>query len=47
MLAKLVQSSSVALIDPVPQDTTLRQQRATLLDQEGLTEAAAYDRQLQ
>jgi len=33
------------LIDAVPQDTTLRQQRATLLDQEGLTEAAAYDRQ--
>jgi hypothetical protein len=35
------------LIDAVPQDTTLRQQRATLLDQEGLTEAAAYDRQRQ
>ena len=33
------------LIDAVPQDTQLRQQRATLLDQEGLTEAAAYDRQ--
>ena len=33
------------LIDTVPQDTLLRQQRATLLDQEGLTEAAAYDRQ--
>ena len=32
------------LIDAVPQDTTLRQQRAMLLDQEGLTEAAAYDR---
>jgi hypothetical protein len=27
------------------QDITLRQQRATLLDQEGLTGAAAYDRQ--
>jgi len=35
------------LIDAVPQDTLLRQQRATLLDQEGLTEAAAYDRQRQ
>jgi Domain of Unknown Function (DUF928) len=35
------------LIDAVPQDTTLRQQRAALLDQEGLTEAAAYDRQRQ
>jgi Domain of Unknown Function (DUF928) len=35
------------LIDAVPQDTTLRQQRATLLAQEGLTEAAAYDRQRQ
>jgi len=35
------------LIDTVPQDTLLRQQRATLLDQEGLTEAAAYDRQRQ
>jgi Domain of Unknown Function (DUF928) len=33
------------LIDAVPQDALLRQQRATLLDQEGLTEAAAYDRQ--
>ena len=33
------------LIDAVPQDITLRQQRAALLDQEGLTEAAAYDRQ--
>src|SRR5713101_5962004 len=32
------------LIDTVPQDTLLRQQRATLLDQEDLTEAAAYDR---
>jgi len=35
------------LIDAVPQDALLRQQRATLLDQEGLTEAAAYDRQRQ
>jgi hypothetical protein len=35
------------LIDAVPQDPTLRQQRATLLDQEGLTEVAAYDRQRQ
>ena len=33
------------LIDALPQDTLLRQQRATLLDQEVLTEAAAYDRQ--
>jgi len=33
------------LIDAAPQDTTLRQQRATVLDQEGLTEAAVYDRQ--
>lgn len=33
------------LIDTVPQDITLRQQRATLLDQEGLTGAATYDRQ--
>ena len=33
------------LIDAVPQDALLRRQRATLLDQEGLTEAAAYDRQ--
>ena len=33
------------LIDAEPQNTTLRQQRATLLAQEGLTEAAAYDRQ--
>jgi hypothetical protein len=33
------------LIDAAPQDTTLRQQRATVLIQEGLTEAAIYDRQ--
>jgi hypothetical protein len=33
------------LIDAAPQDTTLRQQRATVLAQEGLTEAAVYDRQ--
>ena len=33
------------LIDTRPQDTTLRLQRATVLTQEGLTEAAAYDRQ--
>jgi hypothetical protein len=33
------------LIDTRPQDTTLRQQRTTMLEQEGLTEAAAYDRQ--
>jgi len=33
------------LIDTRPQDTTLRQQRATVLEQEGLTAAAAYDRQ--
>jgi hypothetical protein len=33
------------LIDTRPQDTTLRQQRNTMLEQEGLTEAAAYDRQ--
>ena len=33
------------LIDTRPQDTTLRQQRATVLAQEGLTAAAAYDRQ--
>jgi hypothetical protein len=35
------------LIDTRPQDTRLRQQRATVLAQEGLTEAAAYDRQHQ
>ena len=33
------------LIDATPQDTMLRQQRATVLEQEGLTAAAAYDRQ--
>jgi len=33
------------LIDATPQDTVLRQQRATVLEQEGLTAAAAYDRQ--
>jgi Domain of Unknown Function (DUF928) len=33
------------LIDATPRDATLRQQRATLLDQEDLPEAAAYDRQ--
>jgi hypothetical protein len=33
------------LIDTRPQDTALRQQRATVLEQEGLTAAAAYDRQ--
>jgi len=33
------------LIDAAPQDTTLRQQRAMVLAQEGLTEAAVYDRQ--
>ena len=33
------------LIDAAPQDTALRQQRATVLEQEGLTAAAAYDRQ--
>ena len=33
------------LIDAIPQDALLRRQRATLLDQEGLTEAGAYDRQ--
>jgi len=33
------------LIDATPQDTALRQQRATVLEQEGLTAAAAYDRQ--
>jgi Domain of Unknown Function (DUF928) len=33
------------LIDAAPQNTTLRQQRATLLEQEELTQAAAYDRQ--
>ena len=32
------------LIDAVPQDTLLRQQRTTLLGQEELTETAAYDR---
>jgi hypothetical protein len=35
------------LIEADAQDRTLRQQRATLLDQEGLTAAAAYDRQRQ
>jgi hypothetical protein len=33
------------LIDTRPQDTTVRQQRAKVLEQEGLTAAAAYDRQ--
>jgi hypothetical protein len=33
------------LIDATPQDTVLRQQRATVLEQEGLTAAATYDRQ--
>jgi hypothetical protein len=33
------------LIDTRPQDTALRQQRAAVLEQEGLTAAAAYDRQ--
>ena len=33
------------LIDAAPQDTSLRQQRAALFEQVGLTEAAAYDRQ--
>jgi len=33
------------LIDTAPQDTTLQQQRAAVLEQEGLTAAAAYDRQ--
>jgi uncharacterized protein DUF928 len=33
------------LIDTRAQDTALRQQRATVLEQEGLTAAAAYDRQ--
>jgi Domain of Unknown Function (DUF928) len=33
------------LIDTRPQDTALRRQRATVLEQEGLTAAAAYDRQ--
>jgi hypothetical protein len=33
------------LIDATPRDTALRQQRATVLEQEGLTAAAAYDRQ--
>lgn len=33
------------LIDSAPQDTALRQQRAALLAQEHLPEAAAYDRQ--
>ena len=33
------------LIDTRPRDTALRQQRATVLEQEGLTAAAAYDRQ--
>jgi hypothetical protein len=35
------------LIDTRPQDTVLRQQRAMVLEQEGLTAAAAYDRQRQ
>jgi hypothetical protein len=33
------------LIDTRPQDTALRQQRATVLEQQGLIAAAAYDRQ--
>ncbi len=33
------------LIDATPRYTALRQQRATVLEQEGLTAAAAYDRQ--
>ena len=33
------------LIDAAPQNTTLRQQRAALLEQEDLSAAAAYDRQ--
>ena len=33
------------LIDTRPQDTALRQQRARVLEQEGLTAAAVYDRQ--
>jgi hypothetical protein len=33
------------LINTKPQDPTLRQQRAAVLEQEGLTAAAAYDRQ--
>jgi hypothetical protein len=33
------------LMDTRPQDTAVRQQRAALLEQEGLTAAAAYDRQ--
>src|SRR5262245_28430005 len=36
-----------ALIDATPQDTGLRQQRAMVLEQEGLTAAASYDRQSQ
>jgi hypothetical protein len=35
------------LIDTRPQDTTVRHQRAAVLEQEGLTAAAAYDRQRQ
>jgi hypothetical protein len=35
------------LIDATPQEPTLRQQRAALLEQEQLTEVAAYDRQRQ
>ena len=35
------------LIDSAPQDTTWRQQRAALLEQEQLVEAAAYDRKHQ
>jgi len=34
-----------ALIDAAPQDRTLRQQRAALLEHEQLSEAATYDRQ--
>jgi hypothetical protein len=33
------------LIDAAPQDTTLRQQRAALLEQVGLPQVAMYDRQ--
>jgi hypothetical protein len=31
-------------IDATPEDPTLREQRAALLDQVGLSEVAAYDR---
>ena len=34
-----------ALIAAAPRDMTLRQQRAALLEQQGLPEVAAYDRQ--